>query len=45
LKFIVGTVKMRAAAPPSDGQDASAPASRMDLDTSNSSPQTLQRNG
>ena len=44
LKFIDGTVKMRAAGAPSAGHDASAPASRMDRDTSNSSWQVVQRN-
>jgi hypothetical protein len=44
LKFIDGTVKMRAAGAPSAGHDASAPASRMDRDTSNSSRQAVQRN-
>jgi hypothetical protein len=44
LKFIDGTVKMRTAGALSAGQNASAPASRMGRDTSNSSPQAVQRN-
>jgi hypothetical protein len=43
LKFIEGAVKMRAAGAPSAGQVASAPASRMDRDTSNSSSHAVQR--
>jgi len=45
LKFIDGTVKMRTAEAPSVGHEASAADSRAGRDTSNSRPQTVQRNG
>ena len=45
LKFIDGTVKMRTAEAPSVGHEASADDSRAGRDTSNSRPQTVQRNG
>ena len=45
LKFIAGTVKMRTAEAPSVGHEASAADSRAGRDTSNSRPQTVQRNG
>ena len=45
LKLIAGTVKRRRASAPSVGHDADWPDSRMGRDTSNSSPQRVQRNG
>jgi len=42
--IVIGAVKRRSAGPPSAGQAASRPASLMLRDTSNSIPQTRQRN-